>query len=42
MTGKCETQTANASIHIITTCGSLSSFNDTEQKFSADLNTPAA
>ena len=42
MTGKCETQTANASIHMITTCGSLSSFNDTEQRFSADRNTRAA
>ena len=42
MTGKCETQTANASIQMITTCGSLSSSNDTEQRFSADRNTRAA
>jgi len=36
--GKCETQTANASIQMITTCGSRSSFNDTGQRFSADRN----
>ena len=42
MTGKCETQTANASIHMITTCESLSSSNDTERRFSAARNTHAA